>query len=200
MRPPREWPSSSYLLVLGLCLLFAATRGPPVDTYIVSGEPDQVPVEDTDVIVMGGAVLTPVAEFDMVARVLSTERYRFDDVAFLIPLDVVVGWGEMSNAATVSELTVTQVSRRYYLGGPSGLPWSSLFEQSANMHLIPSSGAVRHRVLSVRAGGTVHIWGKLVNVSLPNGGRMNTSTVRTDTGDGACEILYVDSLMILPHR
>ncbi len=38
--------------------------------------------------------------------------------------------------------------------------------------------------------------GYLVDVRGPNGFRWNTSLSRNDTGDGACEIMWIESLAV----
>lgn len=51
----------------------------------------------------------------------------------------------------------------------------------------------------MRIGDQIHFSGLLVNyrdVRAPDYWR-NTSTVRTDTGDGACEVVFVKDLQIL---
>jgi hypothetical protein len=46
----------------------------------------------------------------------------------------------------------------------------------------------------VRAGEVIHLQGFLVDASRANGWRWRTSMSRDDTGDGACELVYVESV------
>ena len=41
--------------------------------------------------------LTPRADYDITARILSRADYRFDALADLIPEDLALGWGPMSD-------------------------------------------------------------------------------------------------------
>jgi len=52
----------------------------------------------------------------------------------------------------------------------------------------------------VRAGDLVHIRGYLVNAHMPDGGEWRTSTTRSDSGAGACELVWVEDLEIAPRR
>jgi hypothetical protein len=62
------------------------------------------------------------------------------------------------------------------------------------MHLIPSTSRVRDRLEDVRPGNVVRLRGYLVSVSGPNGYTWRSSLTRTDTGAGACELFYVESV------
>ena len=57
--------------------------------------------------------ITPLAEFQLAAKVLSSKRYRFGREADLSPIDLALGWGPMSNQKILDQLTITQ-SRRWY--------------------------------------------------------------------------------------
>ena len=48
----------------------------------------------------------------------------------------------------------------------------------------------------LRPGQLVTIDGYLVDVRGPGGFAWNTSRTRTDTGNGACEIVWVDALAV----
>lgn len=69
----------------------------------------------------------------------------------------------------------------------------------SNNHLITADDAVRETIGEVRIGDQVHVKGMLVKYqaeSFPEFWR-TSSMVRDDTGDGACEVVYVESLEIL---
>jgi hypothetical protein len=65
------------------------------------------------------------------------------------------------------------------------------------MHMIPADAGVRGALKRVRKGQLVHIEGFLVDASRAGGWRWNTSLTRGDTGAGACELVYVESLEIV---
>lgn len=67
---------------------------------------------------------------------------------------------------------------------------------SANMHLIPGNPNIDLRLRRLKPGHLVQIKGFLVNVTGPNGFLWRTSTLRTDTGNGACEIVWVTDLVV----
>jgi hypothetical protein len=65
---------------------------------------------------------------------------------------------------------------------------------SANMHMILACDDIERRLKSIRAGNLMHIAGYLVEVTNKDGFRWTSSLTRSDTGGGACELVWVDSL------
>ena len=64
------------------------------------------------------------------------------------------------------------------------------------MHMIPANPVVEKRLKSVRPGNIVRVRGCLVEVSAKDGWRWRSSLTRTDTGPGACELIWVESLEV----
>jgi len=138
--------------------------------------------------------LTPRAAFELEARVLSAERYRWDGGANLAPVDLALGWGPMSDSAMLERFKVTQGARFYTLyPQDEAVDLGLALRHSANMHLIPASAAVRRTLESAREGQVVSLRGQLVDAARPDGFTWRTSLTREDTGAGACELVYVES-------
>ena len=145
------------------------------------------------------ATLTPLAGFSIDARVLSRRDYRSDREAALSPVDLALGWGRMRDAAVLSQLDITQSGRwyRYRYGGTPPIPPSEIDHSAANMHMIPGSGEIAAALDEVEAGERVRIDGWLVEAQAPDGWRWRSSTTREDTGQGACEVVYVCAVTTL---
>lgn len=137
----------------------------------------------------------PAADYDIEARVLSVERYRFDGGARLSPIDFAVGWGPMSDSAVLEHFRVSQGARFFTIyPDEAAIDLRVALRSSANMHLVPASSAVEDRLLGVRPGHVVHLKGYLINVRGDDGYTWNSSLTRDDTGDGACELLWVTEI------
>jgi hypothetical protein len=147
-----------------------------------------------------GHTLTGRARYDLTARVLRRENYRVDGGATLAPVDLGVGWGPMSDTAVIDQLEFSQMGRFLYWRPKDGrappVPPATLVENAAQMHLIPASDDLEARLKRLRPGQVVTIGGYLVDVRGPGGFTWNTSLTRTDTGNGACEIVWVESLAV----
>jgi hypothetical protein len=136
--------------------------------------------------------LTPLAEFDAWARVLSTKRYYFDRETDLVPIDFALGWGPMSDSAVLRHFTINQ-SRRFYFWRTNFLPIprEQIVANSANMHLIPATEEIGRLMKKVKPGHVLHFSGYLVNAVGDDNWTWRSSTSRNDTGNGACELVYV---------
>lgn len=148
-----------------------------------------------------GVTLRPRAEFLADGLLLSRKRYR-DEAGHLSPMDLAIGWGRMSVPGILGDADVGQDGRWYYVTWKHGalpIPPQEMMRSSANVHIIPSTDDVSRSLMALRAGEKIRVTGWLVDVSGPNGFSWNTSLSRTDTGDGACEILYVCSVSAPPE-
>ncbi|MCC7175025.1 MAG: hypothetical protein IT159_07495 [Bryobacterales bacterium] len=145
----------------------------------------------------GKFLYTPRAEFSMRARVLSTKRYWFDGASAVSPVDFAVGWGPMSDQAVIDQIGCAQTQRscRYWPKGRQfPLSAGEIASHSANMHMIPADKEIGKALRDVRRGDLISLGGYLVSVSGENGWKWDTSLSRTDSGNGACEIVWVKRL------
>jgi len=62
------------------------------------------------------------------------------------------------------------------------------------MHMIPANDGIERQLKSLRLVNLVRIKGFLVEVSNKEGLHWKSSLTRSDTGAGACELLWVESL------
>ncbi|HEX9081505.1 MAG TPA: hypothetical protein VF768_04445, partial [Holophagaceae bacterium] len=164
----------------------------PPPGVLVPEDPAQTAPESPDSWRFRKHRITPLAQFDIRARILSRERYWFDRAAELSPLDLALGWGPMSDTQVLQHITIRQSGRWYYWSS-SSLPISAgeIVSHSANMHMIPASDAVARRLLAARVGQIVHLEGDLVRADGPDQWHWISSLSRTDTGDGSCEVVWV---------
>lgn len=143
------------------------------------------------------AVLHPLATFSLTARVLSRDDYRFDPESDLSPTDLALGWGRMSDSAVLRNIDISQGGRFYYWRVKAfPIPQREIETHSANMHMIPADPLVARALKRVRTGDVVTIDGYLVEADKADGWKWRSSMTRDDTGNGACELVYVRSLSI----
>jgi len=136
-----------------------------------------------------------LAGFELEARVLAKEEYTFDAGADLSPVDLALGWGRMSDSAILEHIDIDQRHRFYYWSTPAfPIPRQEIETHSANMHMIPASDTVAKRLQDVRPGHIVKLQGYLVEALRDDGWRWKSSLTRNDTGNGACELIWVESL------
>lgn len=139
------------------------------------------------------ATLIPLAGFSIDAKVLSRRDYRSDRESQLAPTDLALGWGRMRDDAVLAQLDISQSARWYHYryGGAPPIPQAEIDRSAANMHMIPGSEDIASALAQVEKGERVRIDGWLVEAQAPDGWRWRSSTSRQDTGQGACELVYV---------
>jgi len=164
---------------------------------LVSEIPLQVEMSPTG-FMLDDYQVTRKARFEIRARVLSTEPYRFKRDADLSPIDLALGWGVMSDQAVLDRIEISQGNRWYYTKYefPSPVSDAQIVSNSSNMHMIPARRDIERSLKKLRTGDIITLRGYLVDVDHDSGWRWRTSMSRTDTGGGACEIVYVESLTV----
>ena len=119
----------------------------------------------------------------------------------LAPKDVALAWGKVAEYNDRIDFHWHQSGRWIMwrvpsiddlnpVGGEAGLNNSM-----SNNHLIPADAVVKRKIKKIKRGDYIEIKGYLVNIdgSKSNGATFywNSSTVRDDSGDGSCEVIYV---------
>ena len=144
-----------------------------------------------------GAQVIPLAEFSATARVLSATDYSDDVDGDLVPVDLALGWGEMSDWENLQKVKVGQ-RHRYYNWQVDDwfLPREVIAASSANMHFVPADAEIQRALMQAGRGDVVSFSGYLVQI---RGAQKNwaSSTSRQDTGSYACEVVFVESFQVL---
>jgi hypothetical protein len=65
------------------------------------------------------------------------------------------------------------------------------------VHLIPATEQIASLCKSLRTGSLVHLGGELVEATGPDIGTWRSSLSRTDTGNGACELMWVKEVTVV---
>jgi hypothetical protein len=168
----------------------------PADGPLAQSEPLQTDLEDSPTVVHGRWILTPRARYDITARILSREDYSFDAISDLVPEDLALGWGPMSDNRVLDAFEITQ-SVPFYSWRPKRqlpIPRKDVIEHSANTHVIPADPSIRLQLERLRTGQVVHLTGELVDGVRDDGRWIHTSLTRSDSGPGACEVMLVEQV------
>ena len=143
----------------------------------------------------GEFTITPVASYKIRAKVLSRARYRSGKGGKLSPVDFALGWGKMSDESVLENIKIRQSRRWYYWEpGNQAISRKEISTHSSNHHILPANKTVRDKALKVKKGEIVEMSGYLVKVDGPKGWHWYSSTSRDDTGNGACEVFWVESI------
>jgi hypothetical protein len=117
-------------------------------------------------------------------------------------VDLCVVWGENVRRDSYRAISFSNTQWECHWGTHSEEAWKR-FDQTAaaNNHMVTDSPSVARALRNVRVGDEVRFRGYLVDyTTFKNGAAAGTrvsSTVRTDAGPGACEVVYVEDMDIL---
>jgi len=204
-----------FLAVCAIVATYLSLREVPlpeasaVDREITEGEPLQQPSDARifTVDIRGYTyTLTPKASYDISGLVVSQHR---GDALFNLGhkvdpgniKDICVVWGEVVTNGSYRKVKFTsgEFTCWYRWSGALTPPFNP--EKASNNHLIPANAAIASRINAIHVGDQVRLTGLLVDYEVTRDGKeiftRRTSLTRTDTGNGACEILYVTDLTVL---
>ena len=143
----------------------------------------------------------------LVAHKLNYGWFVIDRSEKAFPVDLCLIWGDNLRQKLHQDRSVrfSQDCRFCFARWDGNVPFNA--EQLSNNHLLAADDALETKLKQIRAGDQVTLHGKLVNVKatlVGRGGRYdstamtwNTSTTRTDSGPGACEVIYVEQAVVL---
>lgn len=194
-------------------MFFFSGRSLPAPTeaepLVLRGAPLQGDINDESFERSYGDIIytyTPRAEYEISGIVVSLHHSdSFIDITHEYDpanaLDLCLAWGE--NVATDAYRKVEYSHGDFtcfyrWWGEDPGFRG----DEMSNTHIVPSTPELTRLSKSVRIGDQITLKGTLVDyrTTFADGreiGRRNTSMVREDTGNGACEILYLEDLRIL---
>lgn len=173
------------------------------------GEPVQTEAEGSAKKFISGyeADITFKAGYEIDALVVHTKRYDSKVSGALAPVDLALAWGKTaeyndridfhwSQSGRYCSWHVDDIDELMPVGDVENVERSA-----SNNHIIPADDRIKRTVLKIRRGDRVKLEGYLVDVKAAddkgNTFTWNSSTTRTDTGDGACELIYVTKAEIV---
>jgi hypothetical protein len=172
----------------------------------IGSEPVQTPTDDQPFRATVNDIeylIEPEYDYDITGMIVSYRHHegnsRMHRLAsdHLNMLDVCVVWGNNTNVDLHAVrfwngIFTCNVSTR------DGDVWAAFnMAQLSNNHLISDDENIRRQVRKIRIGDQIRVRGYLASYSNASGAKRGTSTTRTDTGDGACETIFVESFRIL---
>jgi hypothetical protein len=198
------------LLIFFLHLIFSGCNRPQVtgiesDEIDASEDPSQTLLSSQEPVVVelkkGEMRLTPVAEYRIAALVVGKESYSYGWNAEVSPIDLALAWGKLAEPESRRYVFYSQSNRWTSFKMKEGSPFKPAYVTShaCNHHIIPSTRNLWYAIKTIKEKQRVVLEGFLVNVAGTYEGKAvwwKTSLSRTDSGDGACEILYVTKARI----
>jgi hypothetical protein len=197
------------------CLLFLFFLKPPIPTsdkildIVKSHEPKQTEIEPVIIEHKYGGFDYQVEhkyEYDIYGLVVSKydsdiwfDFYHKRDPANTTDLCLI--WGENVDSVSYKDVHYSsgEFTCTYFWSHTMNPPFSN--SHLSNNHLVPKDEALARTAKSVWIGDQVHVKGYLSTYKVYKDGKQvssrGTSTVRNDSGNGACETIYIESIEIV---
>ncbi|MCG8489325.1 MAG: hypothetical protein MI756_17800 [Chromatiales bacterium] len=164
---------------------------------MAAAEPQQELLDDTKSFDYKGYRITPLANFSIKAKILSKMTYRFGREADLSPIDLALGWGNMSDESVLETIRISQSNRFFHWRADElPIPRKEIETHASNMHLIPFDETTEAAIKRARKGEIISFSGYLVRVDGEDGWHWTSSLSRSDTGGGACELVWVKEFQV----
>jgi hypothetical protein len=113
-------------------------------------------------------------------------------------LDVCVVWGDNVRHPDLNALDFWNGIFTCNVSTRDQAAWDAFdMYRLSNNHLISDDELIRDRVSGLKVGDQIRVRGLLAAYGSTGGGKRGTSTTRLDTGDGACETIYVEEFSIV---
>jgi len=111
--------------------------------------------------------------------------------------DLCVVWGDNVSSGVFRDMAYKNTTWTCWVSSDdSATAQRFAWNQLSNNHLLTHSGYLYRAIKSAEIGDQIHFSGKLANYSHAGGFSRGTSTSRNDTGNGACETVYVEDFQI----
>jgi hypothetical protein len=112
--------------------------------------------------------------------------------------DVCVVWSDNVNGSDLNQFSFWNGKFTCNYQTSDAGAWKRFREdQISNNHLLTDDSYIRKKIKKVRIGDQIRIRGWLVHYSNDTGFSRDTSTTRDDTGNGACETIYLKDFEVL---
>ncbi len=151
----------------------------------------------------------PEYEYDLYGMVVSYRHHDGESTMHkssndhLNTADVCVVWGSNLDTAVLRRLKFWSGVFTCNVSTKDSEAWSRFNpDQLSNNHLITADDDLRRAIEAIKIGDQIHVQGWLASYASQGGAFRGTSTTRTDSGNGACETIFVERFAIIdePRR
>lgn len=146
----------------------------------------------------------PAFDYELYGMVVSYRHHDGDSILrrswndHLNMADVCVVWQDNAFGPLLNKLNFWSGQFTCNVETRDDAAWARFrADQLSNNHLISADPFIRGKISDINIGDQIRVRGWLSSYSSNGGGKRGTSTVRTDTGNGACETIFVREFDII---
>lgn len=170
-------------------------------------DPIQKPISTSPIEIEANKVnykIEPLYEYEIAGLVVSFQHHNgkfglhnlWND--HLNMADFCLLWGNNINKTDLSKLDFWNGQFTCNVKTSDSQVWTNFsMRDISNNHLLTADNSIRKQLKNVRIGDQIRLRGYLASYSNNQGFNRGTSTTREDTGNGACETIYLESVEVL---
>lgn len=154
------------IIVLIFCYLLWEQRpvryGPGI---LTDSKPVVATIDFPNPIETDNFIITPKFEISGTVRVIARNRYWFEDMSHISPIDLLLSWNRMSDEELLKRMLVKIDDRSYHVQMTKP-PYQrgNIHEHLMMVHTIPASEKIQDKLTSVRRGQLVSFTGYIVDI------------------------------------
>jgi hypothetical protein len=154
------------IVVLIICYLLWEQRpvryGPGI---IAESRPDVAKIDFPNPIETDNFIITPKFEIQATVRVIAKNRYWFEDMSHISPVDLLLSWNRMSDEDLLTRMLV-KINDRSYSVQMTKPPYQrgNIHQHLMMAHTIPATEHIQSKLNSIRRGQLVSFSGYIVDI------------------------------------
>lgn len=166
-----------------------ASQAPrPADGVLVSAEPGYGGLDfQTSWMALGAFQQMPEGTLDVTARILARQDYPRTGVGEILPTDLVLGWGPMSDNRVIDHVTIRQADRGLTVTPDETAVITAEAARASTMVVAVYSDFQPHAAAldELRVGDVIHIYGWHLKLKSPDGTTWGGGSGKEEIGERA---------------
>jgi hypothetical protein len=154
------------IIVLIFCYLLWEQRpvryGPGI---LAESKPEVAKIDFPIPIETDNFIITPKFEINGTVRVIAKNRYWFEDMSHMSPMDLLLSWDRMSDEDLLTRMLV-KIDDRSYSVQMTKPPYQrgNIHQHLMMTHAIPATEQIQDKLTSIRRGQLVSFTGYIVDI------------------------------------
>lgn len=144
-----------------------------------------------------GLTIAPVRRVSGEVRILKHKRYFFDSRSSYSPVDLLVGWNEMSDERNLDHLHFSMDNRYFemnYTRPP--LEFKKMYSEMNLWHMVPSNEEIDAKIKKLRTGNVITLEGFYVDVQSSSGFNWKSEILQPTNSKLQNLVFWVESIQV----
>jgi len=164
---------------------------------VAESRPEIARIDFPNPIETGNFIITPKFEISGTVRVIAKNRYWFEAMSHISPVDLILSWGRMSDEDLLKRMLVKIDDRSYHVQmAKPPYQRGNIHQHLMMTHTIPATEQIQERVSSLRRGQLVSFSGYIVDIENRFGSEWISPVRDKLPADRSSQWLWIESLVL----